>query len=203
MFEICKKRTKKRLTSSKKALANAIYISLQTHEFAKGNSKNSLESKVKSNKKLSKTLATKTSKKPKERIEEKEQQIEKPKITESVIKEGEYFDLDAKMASLDLDNDFDENDESLDTILNKKFSEKPSDEEDDDELENLESLESSEDNETEDVDESILNVYFNDKESEKRKKKDDKKLEKEINKDKKGNIFKKIININSKKRKEA
>jgi hypothetical protein len=139
------------LKSSKQALANAIYISLQTHEFSP---------------KLKKSV---------EEVQEIEEQED--------FGEGEYFDLDEKMASLDLLDA--ENEEEYDYEVN-----------DDIELD-------TEDEMLGDEEESILDLYFQeqDKNTQKRKVKDNKKIEKDINKS--GNIFKKIIGLNSKKKREA
>jgi hypothetical protein len=135
------------LKSSKKALANAIYISLQTHEFS-----------------------------PKEDVKEIQVIDEQEKNTY----DGEYFDLDAKMASLDLlDEEKYEEDEASDVELDEEeFAE-------------------------ESKEESILDLYFQEKDTdtEKRKAKDNEILEKEVNKT--GNILKKLIGINSKKKREA
>lgn len=131
-----KRKKCKRLTSSKKALANAIYISLQAHDFENG--------KVKT-----------------ENNESNE--------------EGEYFDIEAKMASLDFDAE-------TETVKNSNEEEQ---------------------NVEEEADESILDLYFSENSSDEKKENNVKKSQKEINVEKKGNIFKKIINMNSKKRKEA
>jgi hypothetical protein len=136
------------LKSSKQVLANAIYISLQTHEFS-----------------------------PKVRTVSNE--IEE--INDQVIPDDEeYIDLDAKIASLDLLG------EESDKIISEEEN-------------NIE-----QDKETmADDEESILDLYFKETDSntEKRKEKDNKKLDKEIAKS--GNIFRKIIGMNAKKKREA
>lgn len=87
------------LKSSKKVLANAIYISLQTHEFS------------------AKTKVLKGN----VQVKDNQSKIEK-------FEEGSYFDLDAKMASLDLFDEEFENEgksiknEKLDSKTNKNKS---------------------------------------------------------------------------------
>lgn len=89
--------------------------------------------------------------------------LEKARKARKPKKETYYFDVDAKMAELDL----------LD--------------------------------EDEPVEKSLIDAYFNEqnKYDKKRKAKDNQKLDEDIERLKKGNILKKIININSKTKKEA
>jgi hypothetical protein len=191
------KKTKKSkygvLKSSKQVLANAIYISLQTHEFG-----TKYEPKVET---------------PLTKDEEVDKIFERTMESEN---ENNYFDLDEKINSLDyLDDDeniikneaIEKNSENEVDIIEennenetvKEYADESSKEDNDfdifDDIDELDDIE--------DDDESIIELYFNDndKETQKRIEKDQKKLAKDSSE--KQGLFKKLIGMNSKKKREA
>lgn len=170
----------KKYTSSKRVLADAIYISLQTHEFGAKKVINSSKKACISNK-----------------VQQSGQIIEVQEnnlVVEEIVNEyePEFIDLDAKIAELD--------------IIDEKVKLPKTDVELDDGLSDLDDnikLNSLE----ETAEESILDLYFSEDRAKKRKEYEAKKIDEEINEkteiSKKTSIFQKLIGINSRKRKEA
>jgi hypothetical protein len=199
------------LKSSKQALANAIYISLQTHEFG-----------AKYDAEIEDTLSKD------EEVDRIFERSQKSEIHEE--NEDNYFDLDAKIASLDYFDDEEniDNSEIIEKGVNveaNSLEEKIENEENDkfefddtikenskeevfkedaeadsnfDIFDDIDELDDIKDN-----DESIIELYFNseNEETKKRIEKDKKKLDKDSSE--KTSIFKRLIGMNSKKKREA
>jgi len=152
------------LKSSKQALANAIYISLQTHEFSKKKNIN------------------------------RDFVIEEPKANVDY-----ELDIERKMQSLDWDNE-----SNGQNVNDKKITESKEMEYNIDELmKKFDKIEETQKNLYKSEEDDVFDLYFEqqNEDTKKRKARDEKKLNDDLKKS--TGLLKRIININSKKRREA